>query len=289
METHSARQGFARSESGLALARFSIRRLFSPGVQSVPPPPDCAASGVHSPAGSDSVRIRRRPSPAPFLPGQTRGCRRAQAHVDHYLRQGFAHARLFAVFAVDVFDQPADERFPDIEDRVHGLELDRGQETQMSFFGIEVEVFSAPAEVPNLGFIVQVGGSTFLHGGDSGYYLTTAADFRTLAAGRQGYRPRIPPLLVLHRPVWRVHCGRSPRPLLRPDALCGGTTIGRLPCCEKPLSSRNLVQKGARDLASMRSNEGGACRSLQGLPNNSLKLTRRAGPSVVLAWPAGVP
>ena len=169
------------------------------------------------------------------------------------------------------------EHFPDIQGRVHGLELDRGQETQMSFSGIEVEVISAPADVPNLGFIVRVGGSTFLHSGDSGYDSTMAADFRALAAGRQGYRPRIPPLLVLHRPVWPVHRGRSPRPLLRPDALCGGATIGRLPCREKPLSSRNLVQKSARDLASMRSNRGGAFRSLQGLPNNSLKLTRRAG------------
>jgi L-ascorbate metabolism protein UlaG (beta-lactamase superfamily) len=73
------------------------------------------------------------------------------------------------------------EHFPDIQDRVHGLELDRGQETQMSFSGIEVEVISAPADVPNLGFIVRVGGLTFLHSGDSGYDSTMAADFRALA------------------------------------------------------------------------------------------------------------
>ncbi len=73
------------------------------------------------------------------------------------------------------------EHFPDIQDRVHGLDLDRGQETQMSFSGIEVEVISAPADVPNLGFIVRVGGSTFLHSGDSGYDSTMAADFRALA------------------------------------------------------------------------------------------------------------
>lgn len=73
------------------------------------------------------------------------------------------------------------ENFPDIQDRVHGLELDRGQETQMSVSGIEVEVISAPADVPNLGFVVRVGGSTFLHSGDSGYDSAMAADFRALA------------------------------------------------------------------------------------------------------------
>ena len=73
------------------------------------------------------------------------------------------------------------ELFPDIEGRVHGLELDRGEETQMSFSGIEVEVISAPADVPNLGFIVRVSGSTFLHSGDSSYDSTTAADFGALA------------------------------------------------------------------------------------------------------------
>jgi len=73
------------------------------------------------------------------------------------------------------------ENFPDIQDRVHGLELDRGQATQMSVSGIEVEVISAPADVPNLGFVVQVGGSTFLHSGDSGYDSAMAADFRALA------------------------------------------------------------------------------------------------------------
>jgi len=73
------------------------------------------------------------------------------------------------------------ERFPDIEDRVHGLELGRGQDTQMSFSGIEVEIFSAPADVPNLGFIVRVGGAIFLHSGDSGYDSAMAADFRALA------------------------------------------------------------------------------------------------------------
>ncbi len=72
------------------------------------------------------------------------------------------------------------EDFPDIQDRVHGLELDKGQLTQMTFSGIEIEVFSAPADVPNLGFIVRVGGSTFLHSGDSGFDSTVAADFRAL-------------------------------------------------------------------------------------------------------------
>jgi L-ascorbate metabolism protein UlaG (beta-lactamase superfamily) len=73
------------------------------------------------------------------------------------------------------------EDFPDIQDRVHGLEVDRGQATQMSVSGIEVEVISAPADVPNLGFIVRVGGAMFLHSGDSGYDSTMAADFRALA------------------------------------------------------------------------------------------------------------
>ena len=73
------------------------------------------------------------------------------------------------------------ENFPDIQDRVLGLELDRGQATQMSVSGIEVEVISAPADVPNLGFVVRVGGSTFLHSGDSGYDSAMAADFRALA------------------------------------------------------------------------------------------------------------
>jgi L-ascorbate metabolism protein UlaG (beta-lactamase superfamily) len=73
------------------------------------------------------------------------------------------------------------EHFPVVQNRVHGLKLDRGQETQVSFSGIEVRVISAPADVPNLGFVVRVGGSTFFHSGDSGYDSAMAADFRAFA------------------------------------------------------------------------------------------------------------
>lgn len=73
------------------------------------------------------------------------------------------------------------QNFPDIQDRIHGLELDRGQDTQLSVSGIQVQVISAPADVPNLGFVVRVGGATFLHSGDSGNGSAMAADFRALA------------------------------------------------------------------------------------------------------------
>jgi len=78
------------------------------------------------------------------------------------------------------------EHFRVVQDRVRGLELDRGQETQMSFSGIEVEVISAPAEVPNLGFIVRVGESTLFHSGDSGYDSAMEAEFRAYGLAARG-------------------------------------------------------------------------------------------------------
>jgi L-ascorbate metabolism protein UlaG (beta-lactamase superfamily) len=112
----------------------------------------------------------------------------SHSHWDHFDPQVVGSYLVFNPDSVLIAEHSAAEvlaaefeHFPDIQDRVHGLELDRGQETQMSFSGIEVEVISAPADVPNLGFIVRVGGSTFLHSGDSGYDSTMAADFRALA------------------------------------------------------------------------------------------------------------
>ncbi|NTU55927.1 MAG: MBL fold metallo-hydrolase [Anaerolineales bacterium] len=66
-----------------------------------------------------------------------------------------------------------------IQERVYSVELARRQRTQMNFSGISVEIFSAPADVPNLGFLIQVGQFTFFHSGDSGLDTEIAADFQT--------------------------------------------------------------------------------------------------------------
>jgi len=78
------------------------------------------------------------------------------------------------------------ENFKDIQDRVHSLDLQRRQEMQMAFSGIQVEVISAPADVPNLGFIVRLGELSLFHSGDSGFASAMEADFRAYGLAERG-------------------------------------------------------------------------------------------------------
>ena len=66
-----------------------------------------------------------------------------------------------------------------VQKQVQSVELARKQKTRMSFSGIDVEIISAPADVPNLGFLFKVGQFTFFHSGDTGLDAEMAADFQT--------------------------------------------------------------------------------------------------------------
>jgi len=56
-----------------------------------------------------------------------------------------------------------------IADRVHSLELSRGQSAQLNLAGVNVEIINIPADVPNLAFLFQPGETTFFHSGDANF------------------------------------------------------------------------------------------------------------------------
>ncbi len=53
-----------------------------------------------------------------------------------------------------------------LRDRIHSIELTGGKNTSISINGIDLGIFDAPGDVPNLGFLIKVGGKTLFHGGD---------------------------------------------------------------------------------------------------------------------------
>lgn len=70
--------------------------------------------------------------------------------------------------------------------RVHSVGLARGQKTQLNFAGVSVEIVSSPADVPNMGFLFQLGAFTFFHSGDSGLEPKTIADFQNCQLPEKG-------------------------------------------------------------------------------------------------------
>ena len=58
--------------------------------------------------------------------------------------------------------------FDRVRDRVRGVQLAEKESAQMKIRGIDLEIINAPADVPNLGFLIHVGGLTLFHTGDSG-------------------------------------------------------------------------------------------------------------------------
>jgi L-ascorbate metabolism protein UlaG (beta-lactamase superfamily) len=58
--------------------------------------------------------------------------------------------------------------FDQVRDRVRSVQLAEKESVQMTIHGIDLEIINAPADVPNLGFLIQIGGVTLFHTGDSG-------------------------------------------------------------------------------------------------------------------------
>jgi hypothetical protein len=56
--------------------------------------------------------------------------------------------------------------YSDIQDRVTGIRLETGGKSTLHYGGIELTVFCAPADVPNLAFLIQAGGYVLFHTGD---------------------------------------------------------------------------------------------------------------------------
>ena len=64
------------------------------------------------------------------------------------------------------------QQFPSfdlIAERVHSVELARGQSTQLNLAGVNVELINIPADVPNLAFLFQLGEFNFFHSGDANF------------------------------------------------------------------------------------------------------------------------
>lgn len=58
--------------------------------------------------------------------------------------------------------------FAQVKDRVHSVQPADKESAQITIRGIDLEIINAPADVPNLGFLIQIGGVTLFHTGDSG-------------------------------------------------------------------------------------------------------------------------
>jgi L-ascorbate metabolism protein UlaG (beta-lactamase superfamily) len=58
--------------------------------------------------------------------------------------------------------------FDRVQDRVRGVQLAEKESVQMTIHGIDLEIINVPADVPNLGFLIQTGGLSLFHTGDSG-------------------------------------------------------------------------------------------------------------------------
>jgi L-ascorbate metabolism protein UlaG (beta-lactamase superfamily) len=73
-----------------------------------------------------------------------------------------------------------------LAERVHSVELPRGQSTQLKLAGISVELISSPADVPNLGFLFQLGEFTFFHSGDANFDGKMVADLQANGTPARG-------------------------------------------------------------------------------------------------------
>jgi L-ascorbate metabolism protein UlaG (beta-lactamase superfamily) len=99
----------------------------------------------------------------------------SHGHEDHFAPQivgaylqNNAQAELIAMESAVSELQQQFAGFDQVQERVRSVQLEDGQSVQMTVQGIDVEIISAPADVPNLGFLIQIGGLTLFHTGDSG-------------------------------------------------------------------------------------------------------------------------
>jgi L-ascorbate metabolism protein UlaG (beta-lactamase superfamily) len=68
--------------------------------------------------------------------------------------------------------------FVQAQDRIHSIELGAGQSNSLDIDGIELEIYDAPGDVPNLAFLVRVGGKTLFHTGDVHINTKTTGYFK---------------------------------------------------------------------------------------------------------------
>jgi L-ascorbate metabolism protein UlaG (beta-lactamase superfamily) len=110
----------------------------------------------------------------------------SHSHEDHFASQivgtylqNNTKAELIAMESVVSELQQQFAGFDQVQERVHSVQAGDGQSVQMTVQGIDLEVISAPADVPNLGFLIQIGGLTLFHTGDSGTGPETVALFQS--------------------------------------------------------------------------------------------------------------
>jgi L-ascorbate metabolism protein UlaG (beta-lactamase superfamily) len=99
----------------------------------------------------------------------------SHAHWDHFDPQVMGNFLVNNPNAVLIAEKSAAEAlerdflsFALVQEHIHSVELAKGQVVQMSFPGIDLEILNAPADVPNLAFLMRVGQLNFFHSGDSG-------------------------------------------------------------------------------------------------------------------------
>jgi L-ascorbate metabolism protein UlaG (beta-lactamase superfamily) len=78
------------------------------------------------------------------------------------------------------------QAFDEVKTRVHSVEAVDGQPAELTVNGIPVVAISAPADVPNLAFLLNVGDLVCLHTGDSGLGPEAVAAFESYAWPEQG-------------------------------------------------------------------------------------------------------
>jgi L-ascorbate metabolism protein UlaG (beta-lactamase superfamily) len=107
-------------------------------------------------------------------------------HPDHFNAQSVGQFLLNNPGAVLVAEKSAADMllnntatYGSLKDRIHSIKLDGEESTDLKFDGIDLGIFSAPGDVPNLGFLIKVGGKTLLHLGDNDFTLQTKTVLRS--------------------------------------------------------------------------------------------------------------
>ena len=134
----------------------------------------------------------------------------SHAHWDHFDPRIVGNYLLNNPKAILIVEKSAAEAlsrefnsFDLVAERVHSIELARGQETHLDFAGVDLQIISSPADVPNLGFLFQLGEFTFFHSGDSGMEPETISDFRDCQLHEKGINFAFVPYWYLADPVGR--------------------------------------------------------------------------------------
>lgn len=107
-------------------------------------------------------------------------------HWDHFSPQIVGNYLLNNPKAVVIAEKNAADElsqefasFGQVQERVHSVQLADNRQIQISVDGIEVEMINAPADVPNLGFLIHVGEITIFHSGDADLDPETAPGFQS--------------------------------------------------------------------------------------------------------------